>query len=163
MPRGYTVARKEALAEGLWRYAQGIKINRRALANNATDESFVVTLMMLIVNKPQKGDAHLIMEVSKLQVPPHTDYKTLDAIESLRGDFSLSLVEYEELRNALVNIQKRLPEAKDRILRLGRPVWKNYEENMDSIEDDEPVLSDEEVDNKKELVGATLWGAILGR
>jgi hypothetical protein len=69
-PPSYTrVQRKDILAEGLFRFAQGAAIGRRVLAGSQ-DHGYVVTLMKLIQAEPRRGDVSLIAKAVKCNVPP---------------------------------------------------------------------------------------------
>lgn len=101
------VRKKDVIAEGLGRFAQGTRLDRKALVA-VDDDGYIVALMKLIAAEPRSGDGRLIAQATKRRVPPHTDYRTLEAIGILADNRLISLLERSSLDDALVRISERL-------------------------------------------------------
>jgi hypothetical protein len=101
------VKQKDLLAEGLCRFAQGAHLKREKLLA-ANDDGYLVALMKMISAEPKRGDIDLIVRASARDVSPHTDYRTLEAIESVAAKGLLRVDERGSLDVALKRIEDRL-------------------------------------------------------
>lgn len=105
-PSSIRVKMKDILADGLLRIAQEARLDRKTLLNVGDDGS-IVALMQLIASKPRPGDALLIAEAVKTNVPAHADYRAMDAIKAV-VDWGASNEERRQLLMALDQIKVRL-------------------------------------------------------
>jgi hypothetical protein len=101
------VRRKNVLAEGLGRFAQGAGFDRNALVL-ADDDGYIVALMKLLAFEPHIGDAKHIAQAVKRRVPPHADHQTLRAIGTLAGKGLFRTNECGLLTDAVDIIVERL-------------------------------------------------------
>jgi hypothetical protein len=104
------VRKKNILAEGLGRFAQGLRLDREILVA-ADDDGYIVALMKLIANEPRRGDAFLIARASKRRVPTHTDYATMEAIGVLAEKGLIDLQERGQIADALDQLVARLDDT----------------------------------------------------
>jgi hypothetical protein len=101
------VSKKNVLAEGLGRFAQGARFDRKILVA-ANDDGYIVALTKLIAAEPRSGDASFLAQAAKRRVPPHADYQTLAAIGVLADKGIISVQERASLDDALDRMSNRL-------------------------------------------------------
>jgi hypothetical protein len=111
--------KKDVLAEGLGRFAQGARIDRKVLAELQND-GYVVALAKLIAVEPRQGDVSLIAKAVKFPVPPHADIATLAAINVLATNRLINDLERNQTLEAVNVIANRLGEEGKGIVKQAR-------------------------------------------
>ncbi len=101
------VRRKDVLAEGLFRFAEGGHLDRKILASSQ-DDGYVVALAKLVTHQPKQGDVSLLAQAVKCRVPAHTDYRMLEAIDALATQNLIGLQERNEVDQIVEQVAKRL-------------------------------------------------------
>src|SRR4051812_22142996 len=101
------VRRKDVLAEGLYRFAQGAYLDRNILASSQED-GYVVALAKLVANQPERGDVSLLVKAVECRVPAHVDYIMLEAIDALARKRLIGLQERNEVDQIVERVAERL-------------------------------------------------------